>query len=62
MPSTLNAAVSRLSRPSSRSSASASMSLVSRLIARPDVYRSWNASGSRCRWVNTRRRRVSSTA
>ena len=62
MVSTLNSAVTRLSRPSSSSSASASTSLVSRLIVLPDVYRSWNDSGSRWTWVNTRRRRVSSTA
>ena len=59
---TLNSAVSSPSRPSSRSSANDSTSLVSRLIVFPDVYRSWKDSGSRWTCVNTRRRRVSRTA
>jgi hypothetical protein len=48
--------------PPSSSSEMESMSLVSREITRPEVYRSWKPTDSRWKWWYTRPRRSNRTA
>ena len=56
-----NTADTSESRPSSNRSAIESTSDTCREITRPEVYRSWKATGSRWKWANIRVRSSSTT-
>ena len=61
VPTSVSAALTSPSKPVSSISSMASTSEVSRLITRPEVYRSWKAGLSRWKWANSRRRSSSRT-